>query len=71
MILTFLKKLIKANEFSRMLDREEEKIEKNRIKSKLYYWQNRDRILAYKKQYYQNKKKLRGTNLVALKQQGL
>ena len=71
MILTFLKKLIKANEFSRMLDREEEKIEKNRIKSKLYYWQNREKILAYKKQYYQEKKKLRGTNLVALKQQGL
>ena len=68
MILTFLKKLIKANEFAQQLDKAEEKIEKNRIKSKLYYWQNRDRILAYKKQYYQEKKKLRGTNLVALKQ---
>ena len=71
MILTFLKKLIKANEFAQELDKAEEKIEKNRIKSKLYYWQNRDKILAYKKQYYQEKKKLRGTNLVALKQQGL
>ena len=68
MLLTFLKKLIKANEFAQQLDKAEEKIEKYRIKSKLYYWQNRDRILAYKKQYYQEKKKLRGTNLVALKQ---
>ena len=68
MLLTFLKKLIKANEFAQQLDKAEEKIEKNRIKSKLYYWQNREKILAYKKQYYQEKKKLRGTNLVALKQ---